>query len=228
MIESSNEPPAPKITRFDDNVKRQEWIELPQSSSDEREDDKNNGQLVTMSGTITRGYQAGQMVDVHLELTDREIQKLTQQSSRGDKSCWHVGAKSGPHIVLLSIACVPIAFIVSACMAFYIGSTMWYNLYMYFSEERSIWHKIFLCPLLILTFPFTLGLSALGVALYASCVQVSWFYSSWVREIQDFEKGFYGWLCNRVFLPQCSPYEVVVLNDLDPSANPDIPTPAAV
>lgn len=123
------------------------------------------------------------------------------------------GAGKGPHIVLFSILCFPAAFLASLCVSFYFGALTWYNLYIYFSEERTIWHKVFLCPILILTFPFTVGLSALGIALYAGIKQISWYFMSWKTEFLDFEKGFYSWFCGKLDLPQCSPYEIVILNE---------------
>ena len=39
-------------------------------------------------------------------------------------------------------------------------------------------------------------------------MQVSWRGDLWRKELTDPEKGFYGWFCNRLNLPDCSPYQV--------------------
>lgn len=124
-----------------------------------------------------------------------------------------ISTKSGLHIALFSVICLPAAFVASLCVSFYYGASAWYNLYLYFSEEKTIWHKVFICPVLILTFPFTVGFSSVGVAVFAAFVQISWFYSSWRAEFLDFDKGFYGWLCNKLGLPQCCPYELITVNN---------------
>lgn len=183
----------------------------------------NGSRVVTVTGTITRGYKAGEKVDIKLRLTDDELQKLNTSnddlSDHGPTACiW--GPRRGLHIALFTVLFIPFAFISSLCVSFYYGAQTWYNLFLYYSEEQTIWHKIFLCPILILSFPFTVGLSALGIASYAAVIQVSWFLSSWLHEIQDFEKGFYGWFCNKIGLTDCAPYEVVVL---DESLNPGNP-----
>ncbi|XP_046570269.1 transmembrane protein 169-like [Haliotis rubra] len=192
-----------------------EWIELTKPLSQKHQPNGANSQLVTMTGTVTHGYQTGQTVEVMMELTDSELKRLTSKEDHATSRQCRCGARQGLHIILLSVVCFPVAFIVSACMAFYLGSLTWYNIYLYFSEEKTIWHKVSLCPLLILTFPFSVGLSAVGVAMYAAVVQVSWWFSSWRKEFADFEKGFYGWLCNSLRLAECSPYETVILNETD-------------
>lgn len=221
-----------KSTDFDE-IEEKEWIELPESSPEDKLHNGTGQQLVTMTGTVTRGYQAGHVVEVQLELTQEELRKLTLERKFKDddakrqkarRCTW--GLRSGLHVVLLGVICVPAAFIFSTAYSFYIGCNTWYNFYLYFSEEKTIWHKISICPFLILTFPFTVGFSAFTIGVYASVIQISWFFHNWLREFRDYEKGFYGWLCNKVTLPECSPYEVVVLNC--PDTPTDIKSPSNV
>lgn len=182
-------------------VDKSGWIEI--GDADE--------QVVTFTGTVKRGQCQGQQVKIQLEMTDDELTKLNQSDS--ENSGCVCSDDRGPHIVLLSILFIPFSFISSLLISFYLGTLTWYNAIVYFSEERTVWHKIFLCPLLIITFPFTIGLSALGIALYSCVIQLSWFLSHWCSQIRDFEKGFYGWVCDLFNLPQCSPYDIVVLNE---------------
>lgn len=121
--------------------------------------------------------------------------------------------KEGLHIVLWGFLCIPVALLVSLCVSFYNGSMTWYNLIIYFSEEKSLPYRVTLCPLIILSFPFTVGFSALCIAVVACVMQISWSWLRWQAEFFDGEKGFYGWFCSKVGLPKCSPYEVVVLDD---------------
>ena len=165
---------------------------------------------VTLSGKVVHGYQSGQVVEV--QMSDKELQRLASVvEPYPRKVC---GLHQGIHIVLMSLLMAPVALCSSTCFAFYMGTMAWYNIHLHFSENRTIWHRVLVCPCLILTFPFTVGLSALGVGLYAAIVQVSWFYGSWYQEFWDFEKGFYGWMCKICGLTECSPYEVVILDEL--------------
>ncbi|KAK6183310.1 hypothetical protein SNE40_010816 [Patella caerulea] len=192
-------------------AEEKEWIELTKPLSKKPSSiETKNGQLITLPGTVTQGYQTGETVDVQLDLSDHELKRLANKEKSEKCGC---GIRQGVHIVLFSVIFVPVSWIMSLCMAFYMGAITLYNIYLYYSEERTIWHKLTVCPLLILTFPFTVGLSALGVAFYACVVQVSWRYKSWLREVLDFEKGFYGWLCLKTDLPHCAPYDVVILDE---------------
>ncbi|XP_013413871.1 transmembrane protein 169-like [Lingula anatina] len=182
-------------------------------------------QKVTVTGTIKRGPKAGQSVEVELRLSKDELQKLgheDEESVYGPGECTLCGLKKGIHVFLFTVIVTPFAFFGSLGLSFYLGAQTWYNIFIYFSEERTIWHKVFLCPLLILTFPLTVGLSALGIALYAALIQISWWFKSWLKEMRDLEKGFFGWFCAKVDLMECSPYEVVVLDDI-PAITSELP-----
>ena len=182
-------------------VDKSGWIEIGEPDQ----------QVVTFTGTVTRGQCQGQQVQIQLEMTDDEFTKLNESGSRGSECLF--AADKGPHIFLLSIIFMPFSFISSLFISFYLGTLTWYNAIVYFSEERTVWHKVFLCPVLIITFPFTICLSALGIALYSCVMQLSWFMGHWCSQIRDFEKGFYGWLCDFLNLSRCSPYDIVVLNE---------------
>ncbi|KAK7483592.1 hypothetical protein BaRGS_00025145 [Batillaria attramentaria] len=191
-----------------------EWIELTRPLAKKRAPSQSGHHTLTMSGTVKRGNQVGQPVDIQLELSDVEFRRLTSREATSPRKC-SCESEQGLHITLLSVLFVPFALISSICVSFYYGAMTWYNFYVYFSEEKTIWHKVFICPLLILSFPFTTGLSAIGIGLYACVVQISWFLDTWLREVRDFEKGFYAWFCNKVGQAQCSPYEIVVLDEND-------------
>ena len=65
-----------------------------------------DSRYVTLTGTITRGKKKGQMVDIHVTLTEKELQELTKPkaSSRemtpGGREACQLGADRGPHVVL--------------------------------------------------------------------------------------------------------------------------------
>lgn len=143
-----------------------------------------------------------------IQIEESEVHDTMRDTEKG--CC---GPKKGLHVTFLSVLFIPCALISSLCVAFYYGAWTWYNLYIYFSEEKTIWHKVTICPLLILTFPFTVGFTSLAVAIFAAFIQLSWYFRSWRLEIIDFDKRFYGWLCDKLGLSQCSPYEMVTLND---------------
>lgn len=191
-----------------------EWIELTRPLAKKRPPSHPGCHKMTVSGTIKHGNQVGQPVDIQLELSDNEFRRLTSREAAPRRKC-SCGVEQGPHIILLSLLFMPFTLIFSTCVSFYFGAMTWYNFYVFFSEEKTIWHKVFICPVLILSFPFSTGLSAIGIGLFASVVQLSWFFEAWKTEIRDFEKGFYAWFCNRVGQAQCSPYDIVVLDEND-------------
>lgn len=174
---------------------------------------------LTMSGTIKRGKKKGQNIDVILNMSREELEileaNMTHEKAKGLKCESNVGV----HIILWSILCIPFSVFLSAVYSFCIGTITWYNIFTFFSEEKHVGCKILVSPLLILLYPFIIVSLSLGLGLYAGLNQISWHWDAWVKEITDFEKGFYGWLCNALNLSECAPYEVVVLSGIQTSAS---------
>ncbi|XP_058472038.1 transmembrane protein 169 [Solea solea] len=183
-----------------------------------------DSRYVTLTGTITRGKKKGQVVDIHVTLTEKEIRDLARSKERLDAECeagegskctCGLGVGEGPHIVLWSISCAPLVFLLSFITSFYYGTLTWYNVFLVYNEERTFWHKITICPFLIIFYPMLIMPMALSLALYSAVVQVSWAFSEWWQVVRDLEKGFCGWACGKLGLEDCSPYSIVELLDSD-------------
>lgn len=176
---------------------------------------------LTLTGTIKRGKKKGQSVDLQLNMSRDELEKinaaalLIQQAHDMDANqngCCSL--TSGMHILLLSLISIPFVMIVTSVYAFYIGTLTWYNMFTYFNEEKSCIYRIFMSPLLVVAYPVVIVLCTIGLGFYSAFVQISTKFAKWSNEIADIEKGFYGWLCSALHLSDCSPYEVVILTDL--------------
>ncbi|XP_063148567.1 transmembrane protein 169 [Candoia aspera] len=180
-----------------------------------------DSRYVTLTGTITRGKKKGQMVDIHVTLTDKELQELARSKElpktempEGKKTC-EVGMDKGPHVILWTLACLPIIFIMSFVVSFYYGTITWYNVFLVYNEERTFWHKITFCPFLIIFYPIIIMVVSFSLGIYTAITQVSWAFGDWWHAVRDMEKGFCGWLCSKMGLEDCSPYSIVELLDSD-------------
>lgn len=183
-----------------------------------------DSRYVTLTGTITRGKKKGQMVDIHVTLTEKELQEMARSKERLDAECEDregsrhpcaLGISQGPHIVLWSLSCAPVVFVLSFITSFYYGTLTWYNVFLVYNEERTFCHKITICPFLIIFYPVLIVAVSLSLGLYSAVVQVSWAFSEWWISVRDLEKGFCGWACGKLGLEDCSPYSVVELLDSD-------------
>lgn len=176
---------------------------------------------LTMTGTIKRGKKKGQSVDVQLNMSRDELEKLNaatliiqQELDNPKKSCCMCSLTSGMHILMLSLISFPFVMLVTSIYAFYMGTITWYNMFTYFNEEKTYLHKLVMSPLLILVYPIAIVFCTIGLGIYSGFVQISTKLTKWTNEIADIEKGFYGWLCSALRLSDCSPYEVVILTNL--------------
>ncbi|XP_013189966.2 transmembrane protein 169 [Amyelois transitella] len=182
-------------------------------------DNSKDGYL-TMTGTIKRGKKKGQNVDVKLNISREELEIIeaaivAEEYNKMDIS--KCSLYNGPHIFLFSLFCIPIVAFISAIYSFYIGTLAWYNIFTHVTENLSCVKKVFLAPIVILLYPFLIVLFTVGLGLYAGIVQLTFSGANWWKDVCDFEKGFYGWLCSTLGLSECSPYEVVVLMDVKPT-----------
>ena len=182
--------------------------------------------IVTMTGTIKRSKSLKrdrtEIVEVQVRLSTAEIRKLTEEDKLKRSSLFRekntdqkrkVSLRKGPHVTIWTLFCMPWIFIIAACVNFYYGSVTWYNIYLYITEEAKIWKRIIFAPILVLSFPFLIVSSSLSLASYSSIVQLSWFFPHWYKEVSDLEKGFHNWLCSIIDLPECSPRQIVILDD---------------
>lgn len=176
---------------------------------------------LTMTGTVKRGKKKGQSIDVQLNISQDELEKINsvalkiqQDHGAASQSCCACSISSGVHILLMSMLALPFVVMITGIYAFYMGTITWYNMFVYFSEEKSCFHRLFMSPILIVAYPVAIVLCTIGLSIYSGFVQLSTKFAKWSNEISDIEKGFYGWLCNFLRLSDCSPYEVIILTDI--------------
>ncbi len=189
------------------------------------EEEDPDSRFVTLTGTITRGKRKGQMVDIYMTLTDKELRDMARSKERLDAECDGVtesnqkpcalGVSQGPHVLLWSLSCFPFIFLLSFVTSFYYGTLTWYNVFLVYNEERRFLHKITVCPLLILLYPVLIMTLCVCMGAYTAVTQLSWVFGEWWFAVRDLEKGFCGWVCGKLGLEDCAPYNVVELLDSD-------------
>lgn len=217
---------SPTISNYEDLESGETSVlngEIEGNSLDRYNTRRSIDSYLTMTGTIKRGKQKGQSLDIQLNISREELEKInavalaTVEQVNHKHLCCICTLTTGLHILILSIICLPFVTLVTSIYSFYIGTLTWYNMFSYFNEEKSYIYKFFMSPLLILAYPLVILLCTIGLGFYAGFIQISLRLTSWLNEICDMEKGFYGWLCGFLRLSDCSPYEVIILTDLQPA-----------
>ena len=89
-----------------------------------------------------------------------------------------------------------------------------YNIFVYYNEDRTCCHTL-LSPFVLLLYPFWIVPVTLLLGIYAAIVQVSWYWDSWLGELRNPDKGFMNWVCQKLNVPDCAPYQIVVLSSED-------------
>ena len=197
-------------TTFDNNTKSFKTnIHNSTLASSKSKNSSLNGYL-TMTGTIKRGKFQEKNVDIKLNVTPDHFSKIEKRVHDKFHDRCFCGLRRGPHVFILSLICVPFMWIWSTIQAFFLGSMTWYNIFLYYNEERSCCHKL-LSPLVLLNYPFWIAPVTLFLGIYGGFAQISWYWDSWLQEIRNPDSGFMGWFCGAVNLPDCAPYQVVLL-----------------
>ncbi len=87
---------------------------------------------------------------------DGQVKRASEcrmRRSRGIESLVRFRPFSGSHVVLWSLSCAPVVFVLSFITLFYYGTLTWYNIFLVYNEERTFCHKITVCPFLIIFYP---------------------------------------------------------------------------
>ena len=87
----------------------------------------------------------------------------------------------------------------------------WYNIFLHYNEDRTCFHKL-LSPFVLLFYPIWIVPVTLGLCLYGGVRCISWYWDSWIAEVCNPDSGFCAWICEQFNLPDCSPYQVVLLS----------------
>jgi hypothetical protein len=185
---------------------------------------KNN--YLTMTGTIKRGKLPERSVDIQLSVTPDHLSKLEQRVHDKYHDRCFCGLRRGPHVFLLSLISIPFMLVYSTLQAFFLGSMTWFNIFIYYNEERTCCHKL-LSPFILLLYPFWILPVTLGLGLYGAVRCISWYWDSWLAEVRNPDSGFMAWICTRLTLPDCAPYQVVLLSAEESLAN-NCPPPSTV
>lgn len=78
---------------------------------------------LTMTGTIKRGKKKGQSMDLTVNISRDELEKIIDaEAKKKEEPCCVCSLGSGLHILAFSFLCMPFVCLVSAVYSFYIGT----------------------------------------------------------------------------------------------------------
>jgi len=180
-----------------------------------------NGNYLTLTGTIKRGKYPEKSLDIQLSVTPDHLSKLEKRVHDKYHDRCFCGLRRGPHVFILSVLSIPFMLIYSAWQAFFLGSMTWYNIFIYYNEERSCCHKL-LSPLVLLFYPLWILPVTLGLGFFGAFRVISWYWDSWVAELGNPDSGFMAWACSKMNLPDCAPYAVVLLSADEDAYSADV------
>ena len=176
---------------------------------------------ISFSGTIKRGKYPEKSLDIQLSVTPDHLSKLEKRVHDKYHDRCFCGLRRGPHVFILSVLSIPFMLIYSAWQAFFLGSMTWYNIFIYYNEERSCCHKL-LSPLVLLFYPLWILPVTLGLGFFGAFRVISWYWDSWVAELGNPDSGFMAWACSKMNLPDCAPYAVVLLSADEDAYSADV------
>ena len=101
-----------------------------------------NGGFLTVTGTIKNGKNKGECFDVHLKMNRDRLASIEKEANLKKSSSCCCGLNRGLHIFFTSLILVPFLWIFCTFYAFYIGTITWYNIFIYYNEQRSCCHTV--------------------------------------------------------------------------------------
>ena len=166
---------------------------------------------LTLTGTIKRGKLPEKSLDIQLSVTPDHLSKLEKRVHDKYHDRCFCGLRRGPHVFLISLLSIPFMLIYSTFQAFFLGSMTWYNIFLHYNEDRSCCHKL-LSPFVLLLYPLWILPVTIGLGLYGAVRPISWYWDSWIGEVRNPDSGFMAWVCTKMNLADCAPYQVVLLS----------------
>ena len=98
--------------------------------------------FLTVTGTIKNGRNKGEGFDVHLKMNRDRLSKIEKEANLKKSSSCLCGLNRGLHILLPSLILVPFLWIFCTFYALYMGTITWYNIFIYYNEQRSCCHTV--------------------------------------------------------------------------------------
>jgi hypothetical protein len=102
---------------------------------------KNPTGFLTVTGTIKRGKNKGEVFDVQLKMNRDRLAKIEKEIQERESQCC-CGLTRGLHVLLASILLVPFLWLFCTLYAFYMGTLTWYNVFIYYNEQRTCCHTV--------------------------------------------------------------------------------------
>lgn len=103
---------------------------------------KGSAGFLTVTGTIKRGRNKGEVFDVQLKMNRDRLAKIEKeiQERKEDQCC--CGLTRGLHVLLFSLLLTPFLWLFCTFYAFYMGTLTWYNIFIYYNEQRTCCHTV--------------------------------------------------------------------------------------
>lgn len=98
--------------------------------------------FLTVTGTIKNGKNKGECFDVHLKMNRDRLASIEKEANLKKSSSCCCGLNRGLHIFFTSLILVPFLWIFCTFYAFYMGTITWYNIFIYYNEQRSCCHTV--------------------------------------------------------------------------------------
>lgn len=184
---------------------------------------KRNQSFLTMTGTMKKGRlkRDEAIYDVQLGFSQEHLSKLEKRVHDKYHDRCFCGLRRGIHVFILSVLALPFVLVYSTALAFYQGTLTWYNIFIYYNEERGCCWKL-LSPLILLCYPFWIVPITIVLGLFGALYQLSWYLDSWLEAVTAPDGGFFAWFCNYIEVPEAGPYQIIVLTN--PGGPPEHPT----
>ena len=98
--------------------------------------------FLTVTGTIKNGKNKGECFDVHLKMNRDRLAAIEKEANLKKSSSCCCGLNRGLHVLFTSLFLVPFLWIFCTFYAFYMGTITWYNIFIYYNEQRSCCHTV--------------------------------------------------------------------------------------